>query len=125
MSVAWRQVVPAVLVAFLLGAAAGSWAQRVRGPRRAMMPPPPHHVVRRLDRELKLDASQREAVLRLLESRRPDAEALHKETFEKMEGLRRSVAAEIRALLTPEQQARFDALGERMAAKRRRHWGRR
>lgn len=120
---AWRQVVPAFVAAFALGAAAGSWAQRMGGPRHRMMPPPPAKVVARLDRELKFDAAQRQAVLGVLERRRPEAESLQKETFEKMEGLRHSVQAEIRALLRPDQQARLDAIGERMDAHRAKRRG--
>ena len=91
MSMAWRQVIPAFVAAFALGAAAGSWAQRMGGPRHRMGPPPPERVVSRLDRELKFDGAQRQAVLGVLERRRPEAVSLEKETFEKMEGLRHAV----------------------------------
>lgn len=119
----WRQVVPVFVIAFVLGAAAGSWAQRMRGPRRGLLPPPAAKIVARLSRELALDAGQRGAVLALLEARRPATEALHKETFDKMEVLRRSAQTEIRALLRPDQQAKFDAFSARMEARRRKHWG--
>lgn len=124
MSLDWRKLLPALLAAFALGAAAGAWAQRMGGPRHRMAPPPPARMVAKIDRVVGLDDGQRRAVLALLEARRPDAEALHRETFEKMEALRRSVAADIRALLRPDQQAKFDALGERMEARRRRLRGR-
>ena len=114
----WRKVLPALVATFALGAAAGSWAQRMGGPRHRMGPPPPARVVARLDREVKFDDSQREAVLALLEKRRPEAEALQKETFERMDAMRRSVHAEIRALLRPDQQAKLDAFVERMEARR-------
>lgn len=123
MTVAWRQVVPAFAAAFVLGAAAGSWAQRVGGPRHGRMPPPPARVVQRLDRELKFDDAQRAAVLAVLESRRPEAEAQHREALERMEALRRSVHADIRALLRPEQQAALDAFAARMDARRKRFRG--
>lgn len=114
----WRKIVPVLLAVFVLGAAAGSWAQRMRGPRHKMMPPPPARVVARLDREVKFDDAQRAAVLALLEKRRPEAEALQKETFEKIDAMRRSVHAEVRALLRPDQQAKLDAFAERMEARR-------
>ena len=120
----WRRVVPALAAAFALGAAAGSWAQRMGGPRHKMMPPPPARVVARLDREVKFDEAQRRAVLALLEKRRPEAEALKDETVAKMDAMRRSVHAEIRALLRPDQQARLDAFAKKMEARRDRFRGR-
>jgi len=119
----WRKMIPALVAAFALGAAGGAWAQRMGGPRHKMMPPPPARVVARLDREVKFDDAQRQAVLALLEKRRPEAEALHKENFDKMEALRASVHAEVRALLRPDQQARLDAFSERMKARRERFRG--
>lgn len=115
----WRKIIPIIVAVFALGAAAGSWAQRMGGPRHRMMPPSPTRIVARLDREVKFDDAQRAAVLALLEKRRPDAEALQKETFEKMDGLRRSVHAEIRALLRPDQQAKLDTFAEGMEARKR------
>ncbi|TBR16967.1 hypothetical protein EPO15_18000 [bacterium] len=123
MTADWRKLLPALLAAFALGAAFGSWAQRLGGPRHRMMPPPPAMIVARLDRELKLDPEQRRAVLELLEARRPAAEGLLKEGFEKMEELRRSVHAEVRVLLRPDQQTKLDAFTERMEARRRKRWG--
>lgn len=123
MKIEWRQAVPVFALAFVLGAAVGSWAQRMRGPRHRMMPPPAAKIVAKLNRELTLDEAQRGAVLGLLEARRPAAEALHKETFDKMEALRLSVQAEIRALLRPDQQAKLDAFSARMEARRRKRWG--
>lgn len=119
MSLDWRKLLPALLAAFALGAAAGAWAHRMAGPRHRMAPPSPARMVARLDRVVGLDEGQRRAVLGLLEARRPEAEALHRETFEKMEALRRSVGDDIRALLRPDQQAKFDAFSQRMDARRR------
>lgn len=119
----WRKVVPALVVAFALGAAAGSWAQRMGGPRHRMMPPPPARIVARLDREVKFDDAQRAAVLALLERRRPEVEALQKESIDKVDGVRRLVHAEIRALLRPDQQAKLDAFAERMEARRAKRRG--
>lgn len=119
----WRRAIPVLVAVFVLGAAAGSWAQRMGGARHKMMPPPPARVVARLDREVKFDDAQRQAVLALLEKRRPEAEALRKETFEKMDAMRRSVQAEIRSLLRPDQQAKLDAFAGRMDARRKKRWG--
>lgn len=124
MKVEWRQVLPAFAAAFALGAAAGSWAQRLGGPHQRMHPPPPAKIVARLDRAVGFDAGQREAVLALLEARRPEAEALHRETFAKMDALRLSVQADIRALLRPEQRKALDAFTARMDARRRKRGAR-
>jgi hypothetical protein len=123
-SLGWRKLLPALLAAFALGAAAGAWAHRMGGRRHRMSPPSPQRMVAKIDRVVGLDDGQRRAVEGLLEARRPDAETLHRETFEKMEALRRSVSADIRALLRPDQQAKFDAMSERMEARRSRLRGR-
>ncbi|TPW19217.1 MAG: hypothetical protein FD126_2908 [Elusimicrobia bacterium] len=123
MKLEWRQVLPAFVAAFALGAAAGSWAQRMGGPRHRMMPPPPARIVARLDRELGFDDAQRQAVLALLEKRRPEAEALHHDALEKAEVLKRSVQADIRALLRPDQQAKLDEFVKRKDARRGRFRG--
>lgn len=124
MKLEWRQVLPAFVAAFALGAAAGSWAQRMGGPRHArMMPPPPARIVARLDRELKFDEAQRQAVLALLEKRRPEAESLHKEAVDRAEALKRSVQADIRALLRPDQQVKLDEFIRRKEARRDRTRG--
>lgn len=122
MTPSWKRLLPAIAL-FALGAAAGSWAQRLHGRRHHGAPPDPARIVARLDRELGLDPAQKAAILKSLVARRPEVEALHKRTFEQMEALLASIHAELRTTLRPDQQARFDAFSEKMRERRRRDWG--
>lgn len=78
--------------------------------------------LRRLEaftRELDLSDDQRERVRRIVERRRPERDRLLRRMFDEcgqaMQRDKEGMDAEIRALLTPEQQPRFDAMRERRA----------
>lgn len=78
--------------------------------------------LRRLEaftRELDLSDDQREQVRRIVERRRPERDRLMRRMFDEcgqaMQRDKEGMDAEIRALLTPEQQPRFDAMRERRA----------
>ncbi|OGR60197.1 MAG: hypothetical protein A2X36_03470 [Elusimicrobia bacterium GWA2_69_24] len=77
-------------------------------------------MVEKFSRELKLDAAQKDAVRAVLESRRESMRAFKKETGARFDEIRLSMDSEIKKVLTPEQQKAFDAMHERMAARRRR-----
>lgn len=120
------RVTGAVVLAavFALGAVAGgggayAWLRRdeaagfvgdrpgVRDPRR----------LRALERELDLTPAQRERVRAVLDRSGEQRRVLAQQMFERcgadVQAQRDAVSAEIRALLTPEQQPRFDALTAR------------
>jgi hypothetical protein len=46
----------------------------------------------------------------IIDQTKPQMEAIHKEAMEKMHALMESASAQIRPLLTPEQQTKFDAM---------------
>ena len=78
--------------------------------------------LRRLEaftRELDLSADQREQVRRIVERRRPERDRQMRRMFDEcgqaMLRDKNAMDAEIRALLTPAQQPRFDAMRERRA----------
>ncbi|MDE2292231.1 MAG: hypothetical protein KGL53_09120 [Elusimicrobia bacterium] len=113
---AWR-----FAAVFVLGAAAGAGAMLLP---RVLRPSPQRRFARMVDRfssELKLRPDQKEKVEAVFEARRKRADELHAQFQSSFEALRSSTTADIRAVLDPDQQARFDALRARWEARRRRH----
>ncbi|MFA6091947.1 MAG: hypothetical protein WCU88_04925 [Elusimicrobiota bacterium] len=116
MNISWKRMFPIFILGLVLGAAAGSWLQRTAA-RRFMRGPDPAKMASRLSKQLSLDARQHEALLTLLEGRRAQLDAMRTEGHQKFEALRASTDAEVRKLLTPEQQPKFDALIARWEAR--------
>ena len=110
----------AVAGVFLLGAAAGAgvshaFAQRgyanlVSGDRQLVE----HRKLSALSRELDLSDDQRQRVAEVLQKHRDERRELSRRMFEgcgePLRAHRARVSAEIRAVLNPDQQARYDAL---------------
>jgi len=76
-------------------------------------PPLPLDLVNRLTSELQLDAGQQDQVGKIMEERRDRLDAVHREARERFEKEQRDLRAAIRAVLTPEQQTRFDKFLDR------------
>ena len=76
------------------------------GPRRGG--PPSRMLVDRLSRDLDLTADQRTKVEEVLTARRSTMEALQRDVRSRFEAEQRSLRDEIRKVLTPEQQVKFD-----------------
>jgi Spy/CpxP family protein refolding chaperone len=70
--------------------------------------PPPGRLIERLDAELNLTADQHAQVERIFEARRRGLEAVQNDVLARAEKEQRELQAEIRKVLTPEQQQRFD-----------------
>jgi Spy/CpxP family protein refolding chaperone len=121
-----------VLAVFCLGLAAGL----VIG--RRMPPPPPSGpdaflagrgpggrgarpamLIERLDRELQLTDDQRVRVQSIFDARRPRLEAIQREMAARAGDEQRELQAEVRKVLTPEQQGRFDRWLEQQPRGRR------
>jgi hypothetical protein len=102
---------PIFLFGLALGAAAGSWGQRVAF-HRAMQTNPDHHrqMVEKLSRELGLDEKQKAAVTAILDSRKAEVDKLRSDTFARLLAIRTSADAEIVKSLTPEQAAKLAAM---------------
>jgi Spy/CpxP family protein refolding chaperone len=71
-------------------------------------PPSAARLIDRLDRELGLTAAQRASIEQIFESRREPLERAQREMRERMEREQREFQNEIRKVLTPEQQPKFD-----------------
>ena len=103
-----------LITTFLAGLLAGAGTQRVldarerrdgrRGPRIG--------YVERLSAELALSTGQQDTVRAIVERTRPAMDALWRTVRPTYDSLRTAMQAEIRGVLTPEQQARFGQLIE-------------
>ncbi len=63
-----------------------------------------------LSNKLDLTADQKAKVQPIIDQARPQIEAIHKEAMEKMRSVMENAGTQIRPLLTPEQQQKFDAM---------------
>lgn len=69
----------------------------------------PEHVFERMRRDLDLDERQSAEVRKILDETRGEYRALRSEARPRFDSIRQSARTRIRALLTPDQQRRFDA----------------
>ena len=69
---------------------------------------PPRRLLERLDEVLKLTPDQHAQVEQIFESRRKGLEAVQSEVIARAQKEQQELQAEIRKVLTPEQQERFD-----------------
>lgn len=102
-----QAVAAALLAGLLIGAWGGARLDRDARRRSRRQGPNVEKVVKRFERDLKLDAAQTVKVREILESRRGRHEALRKESDERFRALRVEMDVEIEKLLTEEQKARF------------------
>ena len=77
-------------------------------------PGPNHHrmgnPLEHLSENLNLTPEQKAKVQPIVDQTRPQIAAIHQEAMEKMKAVMESAGAQIRPLLTPEQQVKFDAM---------------
>ena len=122
MKPAWKQILPAFVLGLVFGAALGSWAHRTAVRRFAGDGHASKRMLEKFSKELKLDAGQKEAVRVILESRRDEMKAFRQETHKKFDALRLAMHADIKKILTPEQQTRFAGMAARWESPRKRRW---
>jgi Spy/CpxP family protein refolding chaperone len=118
------KVIAAALAIFVLGCVTGAaldsaYRLRAAGPRR-----PPHSQQGRddffesLKKNLDLDARQTEQIRAVIDETRDGYRQLRAEVRPRYDSLRRDGRARIRALLTPEQQQKFDQMTAERDARR-------
>src|SRR4051794_25767502 len=104
-----------VLAVFCVGLALGLvLGRRMPPPRGGMFMGPPGPagrgrtgmLIERLDRELQLTPDQRSRVQAIFDERRPRLETLQRDIAARAEQEQRDLQAEVRKVLTPEQQSR-------------------
>ena len=72
-----------------------------------------HHMgnpLEHLSRALDLTPDQKTRVQPIIDQAKPQIEAIHREAMEKMKAIMQTTGAQIRPLLTPAQQEKFDAM---------------
>lgn len=108
-----------VLAVFAIGFATGMFIERRIGPPprdggpafgRGPGPggPPPGRLIERLNDVLQLTPEQRGRIEGIFEARRKQLEAVQDDVIARAEREQRELQSEIRGVLTPEQQQRFD-----------------
>ena len=83
------------------------------GPKHEHGPGPHHQMENPLDhlsKDLNLTDDQKTKVQPIIDQTRPQLAAIHKEAMEKAHALLENATNQIRPLLTPEQQTKFDAM---------------
>ena len=77
-------------------------------------PGPKHHhmsnPLEHLSESLNLTAEQKARVQPIIDQTKPQIAAIHQEAMEKMRAIIESTAGQIRPMLTPQQQEKFDAM---------------
>ena len=112
----WRPSAAFFLAGLIIGSLSGSWAQR-RAAYSFWTSKDPSRSLARLDKRLALDGNQQKAVLTALEKRRARMETFRKDALSSFMAIRSDTRTEIRQVLSPEQQRKFDELGARFEAK--------
>lgn len=73
-----------------------------------------HHMMgnplEHLTKELDLTPDQQAKVAPIVDQAKPQVQAIHQEAMQKMRAVMENCGAQIRPLLTPQQQAKFDAI---------------
>lgn len=111
-----------VLISLLIGLALGWGVSRWQGP--CFLPMPKQgdmkkHMMTKLSRELNLSADQKTKVEAIFDGHHPKMMALHEEMRPKFEVLKKEVHAEIRTVLDPEQQKKFEVFSAKMEERRK------
>jgi Spy/CpxP family protein refolding chaperone len=114
-----------IAVVFMLGALLGAvathmWGERVWGRQDTYSAgrKPVNQVVADFTRELQLTPDQQTQVTTIIDDTRAQLKALYAPVDMQREQIRQQTRARIRALLTPEQQPKFDAFMRRLDEQR-------
>ncbi|HKV03522.1 MAG TPA: hypothetical protein VJO53_00285 [Candidatus Acidoferrales bacterium] len=125
-----REAAVLFFLIFLLGGVFGGlgshlWDQRVLGQQLANSNAKPtrQQIVAESTRELQLTANQQNQLATILENTHTRWEALYAPLSEQKEQIRLEGRAQIRAMLTPEQQLKFDEMIHRIDEQRRKDAG--
>jgi Spy/CpxP family protein refolding chaperone len=118
------KAVAAVLLIFLLGAATGGliahliYQKRIEGVVRGGPGAMAEMILRRMDRDLKLDGTQREAIRTIVQETHGEMRQVRRQFRPQMQQILSRSEERIRQILRPEQRELF----ERLIQKRKKHW---
>ncbi len=115
----WKRLVPVFLLGLLIGGFVGARCQRASLRRSWQKGFDTERLLKRLDRELGLDAGQEAAVKAIVERRREKLAAVRRETMARFDAARKELHAEIEPLLDPGQKEKLAAMAQRWEARHR------
>ena len=115
MNLPWKYILVSLLVGLLMGGSIGLYYSHDLA--RHWIQKGPEMFLRHLDRELNLTDPQRAEILALLNANRDKMTAYQDE-------IRKAARIQIRTLLTPDQQPRFDSMIAKHDADRQKREGR-
>jgi hypothetical protein len=121
LTIKWHQIVVSLLLGFALGVAFGHWraTERFHGrPRHGDMK---QHMMERFNKELGLSSGQTQQVAGIFEGKHSQMEALQTEMRPKFEALRALTEEEIRKVLNPDQQKKFEKMNTKMKERMGKH----
>ena len=122
-----REAALLVLVVFLLGLLVGGvgnhlWGERVWGHQQAgphQGPPSRQDIVNKLTAELQLTPDQQTQIGPIIDDTRAQIRAIYEPADAQHEKIRQQGRERIRAILTPEQQPKFDQFLQRIDEQRK------
>jgi hypothetical protein len=117
-TIKWHQIAISLLIGFALGIAFGHWHAEKSFPGHWKKEDMKQHMLERFNRDLHLSADQMKQVAVIFDAKHPQMVALHAEIRPKFEALRNETQAEIRKILNPDQQKKFDEMNIKME----KHW---
>ena len=120
MKLAWKHVIVAFIVGVMVGIVGARGCVRFMVHRHWRSGQFQARMLQRFSSKLQLTPDQRTHVAAILDQKRQKIDALRAEIQPKFQEIRTSTAAEIRALLTPEQQQKFDAMNAKSEARAKR-----
>jgi hypothetical protein len=97
-------------VVFLIGAFAGTAFERIREARPGPLPPGGRGIPPVWQEQLRLTADQDRQIHEILEKNHPRADAILEQFLPRLRTVTDSIRAEVRTVLTPDQQEMFDRL---------------
>jgi Spy/CpxP family protein refolding chaperone len=118
------KAIAAVILIFLLGAATGGltahliYQKRVEGMVRGGPGAMSDMILKRMDRDLKLDSSQREAIARIIQETHGEMRQIRQQFRPQTRRILAASEERIRVLLRPDQKEVF----QRLIEKRRQQW---
>ena len=119
MKIVWKQVLVSFVLGVMVGVAGLRWCSPYYFHRHWGGKEFQARMLERFDSKLKLTPEQRSQVAEILDGKRQKIDTLRAEIQPKFEAIRTSTSAEIRGLLTPEQQKKFDAMQVEWQAKKK------
>ncbi|MBZ5502793.1 MAG: hypothetical protein LAN59_11255 [Acidobacteriia bacterium] len=121
-----REAAILFVVVFLLGALLGGvgnhlWQERVSGEQRvpSALMPTRAHIIEQSTRELQLTPEQQKQLGAIIDDTRHKWESLYSPLDAQREQIRQDGRAHVRAILSPEQQLKFDDFMRRLDERRK------